>query len=468
MYELVIRSARIVTPDGVVIGDLAVSREKIAAIGQGLGPGQNEVDATGRIVFPGIIDAHVHFGLPVENGFSADNVESGTRGAAFGGVTTVIDFTRQEDGEDLITPFERKLRAIEGKAYIDVALHSNVTSIDETVLEQIPELLKRGTPSFKIFTAYREQGMCLDAPDILRVAEAVGEAGGLLMVHAENGDAADFLAARFQREGERGMAFHAESRPDLLEAEAIHRVATLTRLAGCQLYIVHLSSERGLEVIRRFRSEGWIIHAETCPQYLLLNKSAYDGLEEAHYYVCTPPLRTEKDGKALTGAVNDGEIGVVSTDHCPFSKAQMDAAAGDFQTALSGLPGVETLFPLMFGHLVALADGGLTPRSNASLILLARVLAENPAKLFGLAPRKGALREGADADFIVFDPNPIRHINAMDLHGAGDWSPYQGREVRGEIRAVYLRGQRIIDNGQLYGKPGLGRFQAGEMPTDES
>ena len=460
MFDLVIRSGRIVTPDGVVVGDIGVAGGAIAAIGQGIDPGEKEVDATGRVVFPGIVDAHVHMSLPVLDAVSADDLETGTRAAAFGGVTTVIDFTVQERGESLLASVERRRAAIEGRALVDVGLHANFTDFNEANLAEIPALLASGVPSVKIFMAYGARGMQLADPAVIRIAEAVGKAGGLLMVHAENGDAIDFLVERCRARGETAAPWHEKSRPDLVEAEAIQRAATLARLAECPLYVVHLSSARGLEVIRRARGEGWRIHAETCPQYLLLDSRRYEG-EEGHRYIASPPLRSPADRQALTGAVTGGEIEVVATDHCPFRLADKDRAPGDFSRTPGGLAGVETLFPLMFSHLVALGDGGLTPRSNASLILLARVLAENPARLFGLAPAKGALREGADADFFIFDPNPIRHIRTVDLHGAADWNPFEEMEVRGEIRAVYLRGQRLLENGQLYATPGSGRFVAG-------
>jgi len=462
MFDLVIRSGRVVTPSGVVVGDVGVSGGRIAAIGQGIDPGELEVDATGRVIFPGIVDAHVHLGVPVLGTSSADDVESGTRAAAFGGVTTVIDFSVQEPGEGLLASVERRRAAIAGRALVDVALHANFTDHSPANLAEIPALLAGGVPSLKIFTAYGARGMQLADPAIVRVAEAVGAAGGLLMVHAENGDAIDFLVERAQARGETAPPMHEKCRPDLVEAEAIQRVATLARLADCPLYVVHLSSLRGLEVIRRARAEGWRIHAETCPQYLILDRRRYEG-EGGHRFIASPPLRSQADRQALTAAVIGGEIEVISTDHCPFRLAQKDIAPGDFSRTPGGLPGVETLFPLMFGHLVPLGDGGLTPRSNASLILLARVLAENPARLFGLAPTKGALREGADADFFIFDPNPIRFIRNVDLHGAADWSPYEGMEVRGEIRAVYLRGQRLVDGGQLYCAPGVGRFMPGRL-----
>ena len=467
MFDLVLRSGRIVTPDGVVMGDLGVTGGSIAAIGQGIEPGRKEIDVTGKLVFPGIVDAHVHLGVPIKETTSADDVESGTRAAVFGGVTTVIDFTVQAPGESLLASVERRKAGIAGKAYVDVGLHANFTDFTEANLAELPKVVAAGLPSIKVFTAYGEAGMQLADDAIVRIAEATGKARGLLMVHAENGSAVDFLTARFRAAGQTAAPMHEKSRPDLVEAEAVHRVATLARLAGCPLYVVHLSSARGLEVIRRFRAEGWQIHAETCPQYLLLDKRRYDG-EEGHRYIASPPLRSQADRQALTSAVTGGEIEVVATDHCPFRLSQKDVAPGDFSRTPNGLPGVETLFPLMFSHLVALGDGGLTPRSNASLILLARVLAENPARLFGLAPKKGALRAGADADFFVFDPNPIRHIRAVDLHGAADWSPFEETEVRGEIRSVYLRGQRIVDGGQLYSGPGSGQFVPGTPPREDS
>ncbi len=462
-YDLVIRSGRVVTPNGVVMGDLGVSGGLIAAIGQGIDSGRQEIDATGRVVFPGIIDAHVHLGDPAGDGIAVDTVEDSTLAAAYGGVTTVIDFTVQKPGESLVDSFERRKAGIPGKTYVDVGLHVTITDFSPENLAQVPELVERGAPSFKIFTAYPEKNMQLDDDAIIRIADVVGRGGGLLMLHAENGDATTYLRERLLAQGKTEAVWHEPSRPDVLEAEAIHRVATLAHLADCPLYVVHLSSTRGMDVIRRFREEGWLIHAETCPQYLLLDRSCYEG-DAGHRFIVCPPMREKRNLQVLTDAVTSGEIEVVATDHHSFSKAQKDLADGDFSRTPGGLPGAETLFPLMFSHLVALGDGGLTPRSNASLILLARVLAENPARLFGYAPTKGALREGADADFLIFDPNPIRHIRSADLHGSADWSPFEGSEVRGEIRAVYLRGERVVDSGQLYSQPGVGRFIQGRLP----
>jgi len=460
MYDLVVRSGRIVTPDGVVMGDLGVEDERIAAIGQGLGPGSKEVEATGKIVFPGVLDAHVHLGVSVQGTRSVDDFVTGTRGALYGGCTTVIDFTAQEPNEGLVASFERRQADIAGQSYIDVGLHANFTSFSEENLHQVPELMGRGITSFKVFTAAGDNGRQMSDPDILRIAEVVGKAGGLLMLHAENGDAVEYLTRYLKAAGLTSAVDYETSRPDLVEAEAIFRVATYARLAGCPLYIAHLSSARGLEVIRRVREEGWEIHAETCPQYLILDNSYYRK-EDGHRFITSPPLRETKDRQALLEALVAGEIGVISSDHLPFSMAQKDAAAVSFPEVPSGLPGLETRFSLMFGHLVSMGDGGLTPRSNASLLLLARVLAENPAKIFGLAPRKGALREGADADFILFDPNPSRRIRAGELHGGCDWTPYEGFNIRGQILSVYLRGRCLIEAGMLLGEPGWGRFVPG-------
>jgi dihydropyrimidinase len=466
MYDLVVRSGRIVSPDGVVMGDLAVNGEKIAAIGQGLGPGRQEVDATGKVVFPGVVDAHVHMGRINQEQRSADDIENGTRAAVFGGVTTVIDFTVQDPEKSLTASLDQRQAEIFGKAHVDMALHGSFTSYSEANRDQIHDLVERGVTSLKIYTAYGDAGLQLSDREILAVAKEVAESGGLLMVHAENGDAVDFLSRGLERAGKTTAPYHEESRPDLVEAEAIYRVAILAQIAECPLYVAHLSSLRGLEVIRRFREEGRTIHAETCPQYLLLDKSRYAG-EQGHRFIASPPLREAADRQALTRAVAEGEIEVMATDHCPFSTTQKDAGGGNFLKTPGGLAGVETLFPLMFSHLVALGDGGLTPRSNASLMLLSRVLAENPARLFGLAPRKGFLRAHADADFFIFDPNPIRRISAEDLHGKADWSPYEGMEVRGSILSVYLRGKRLVDGGQLYGEPGFGQFVEGKASSGD-
>jgi dihydropyrimidinase len=460
MYDLVVRSARIVTPDGVVMGDLALLGGVIEAIGQGLGPGREEVEATGMVICPGVVDAQVHRSARPGGSTPVDDIERGTRAAVFGGVTSLIDFTIQREGESLLESSERRIAEIHSKAIIDVGLHCGVTRFDPDTPTQVHELVERGLRSFRVFGGGAE-GVLRDG-DMLSLAEAVSGAGGLLMAHSEGGDAVGYLGEKLRKANRVDAVEYPDSRPDFVEAYRMYSLATLTRLANCPLYISRLSSARGLEVIRHFREEGWDIHAESCPQYLLLDADAYAD-DEGHRNIDSPPLRRSADRQALTQAVSQGEIQVIGSGHCPFSMQQKDAGQGAFLKTPGGLMGVETLFSLMFSHLVALGDGGLTPRSNASMLLLARVLAQNPAKLFGLAPAKGSLREGADADFFIFDPNPIRRLRCMDLHSAGDWTPFEGREVRGEIRTVYLRGERMVDGGQLYCKPGFGRY----LPSDK-
>jgi len=456
LYDLVFRSARIVTPDRVILGDLGILDGLIAAVGPGLGPGREEIEASGRILFPGIIDAHVHLGVPIRGAESVDGVREGSRAAVFGGVTTLIDFTVQNKGESLVESFERRRAGIEGASYCDIALHANFTDFNEGNLAEIPEVLARGAAGIKIFMAYRRAGMQLSDVEILNVAQRVSRAGGLLMVHAENGDAADFLAEGLAEEGRRDAAAHAESRPDLIEAEAVFRVATLARIAKCPLYLVHLSSARGLETIRRLRADDWDILVETCPQYLLLDSSRY-AEPDGQRYLASPPLRAKNDGLRLLDAVLGDEIEVVATDHCPFSRAAKDAAE-DFLSVPNGIGGVETLFPLMFTRLTNLAEGGLAPKHNTILLRLARLMAENPARIFGLAPRKGAIVSGAEADLLLYDPAPHREVRAEDLHGAADWDAYEGMAIRGAVEGVWLRGKRIVEGEALLGKAGDGRF----------
>ncbi len=457
MYDLIFRSARVVTPDRVILGDLGVTGERISAIGPNLGPGKEEIDATGKLLFPGFIDAHVHLGVPIRGTESADGVTEGSRAAAFGGVTTLIDFTVQDHSEPLLDSFHRRIARMEGAAHVDVALHANFTNFTEDNLAQIPEVLAQGAAGIKIFTAYREAGMQLSDRQILRVAEKVAESGGLLMCHAENGDAADYLAERLAAEGRKDAAAHGESRPDLVEAEAIFRVATLARIANCPLYVVHLSSFRGLETIRRLRADDWKIFAETCPQYLLLDRSRYEG-EDGHRYIASPPLREKVDGVRLLDAVLGDEIEVVATDHCPFTCAQKAMGGGDFMKTPNGIAGVETLLPLMFTKLLALGENGLEPKHNAGLLRLVRVMAENPARIFGLAPRKGALKEDADADLVLYDPAPTRTLSAADMHGGSDWDPYEGMEVRGAVDSVWLRGVKVVAGDTMIGSSEIGKF----------
>jgi len=461
LYDLVFRSARVVTPDRVILGDLGLTGGRVSAIGPGLGPGKEEIDASGKLIFPGFIDAHVHLGVAIRGMTSADGVEEGSRAAAFGGVTTLIDFTVQDRGETLLDSFHRRRARMDGCAHVDIALHANLTDFSPANLDQIPELLEEGAAGIKIFTAYKEAGMQLSDDRILQVAERVGAAGGLLLAHAENGDAVDFLAARLAAQGRRDAAAHGESRPDLVEAEAVFRVATLARLSGCPLYIVHLSSAKGLEAIRRLRVDGWKLHAETCPQYLFLDSGRY-GEAEGHRYIASPPLRGEEDRTRLLDALLGDEIDVVATDHCPFTIAEKNAGGGDFLRTPNGIGGVETLFPLMFTRLIDLGEGNIEPRHNAGLLRLTRLLAENPARIFGLSPRKGALVEGADADLMLFDPRPVGRIQAARMHGACDWDPYEGMETRGAVAGVWLRGKRIVEGEKLLGRPGDGKF----LPAD--
>lgn len=457
MYDLVIRSARIVTPSGIVMGDLGIKDDIIAAIGQGLGPGREEMEATGLLLFPGIVDTRVHFGATRRGFSSADDMESGTRAAAFGGVTCVLGFAEQAADETLAEAFTRRRQGIEGKAHVDVGLHSDISVFGDTTLEDMAALRQQGVGSFRVCAAGKEQVAPLTDGNILSVAAQAAALDAMLMVHAENGAAADFLSERAICAATTDPTRHSESHPELIEAEAIYRLATLARLAECPLYVSPLSSARSLDLIRRFRSEDWTIFTETNPHYLLLDADLCGG-ENGQRYITQPPLRGSRDRQGLTSAVMEGEIEVISSGHCPFTAKDKDSGGGHFMKTPPGLPGVETLFQLMFSHIVALGDGGLTPRSNASLLLLSRVLAENPSRIFGLAPRKGSLQEGADADIIVFDPNPVRRVRAAELKGAADWDPYDGAEVRGSIRSVFLRGRKIVDEGHLFGQPGDGRF----------
>ncbi len=424
--------------------DIGIRDGKIAAIAPGLTDSAREaIDATGKLVFPGFIDAHTHMGIPIMGTHSADDFDSGSVAAACGGVTTIVDFTVQPPGQTLAESVDVRLGKARGKSHVDFALHVNVTDRPQTSIQEIPCLVERGLTAYKVFSTYRQAGMMVtwdEFRDVLRVVDA---SGGLLFLHAEDNELVETGTGQNVADGNLAAVYHACSRTAEAEARAISRAAEIAGELGARLYIVHLSSRAGLEAGLRARSQGVQIYLETCPQYLVLNEEMYKR-EDGHHWITTPPLRTTDDSEALWQALADGEIDVVATDHCPFTVAQKQAGDRQFHRTPNGIPGVETLFPLLYTYGVA--------EGRISLQTLVRVLAENPAQLFGLSGRKGQLKPGADADIVIWDPTPEQVIRADTLHGNGDWSPYEGMTIAGKIEHVLLRGQTLIEKSTFTGE----------------
>lgn len=430
--KTLLTNGKLVHPDRIEPADILFSDDKIEAVGQSLAAdGAEKIDCTGRLIFPGIIDPHTHFGIPIKDGRSADDFASGSRAALLGGVTTVIDFTSLERGQSLADSVasRRKLAEV---SLCDYSLHCNVTRLDDNILAEIPEIIDSGVSSFKVFTTYREGGLYLDYPRIEELAGVLSKYGGLLMVHAE--DDGILQAAREKLDPDStDPSLHGVSRPAAAEVRAIEKIANIVTRTGCPTYIVHLSSAAGLTVASRFPE----LILETCPQYLLLDNRRYAD-SDGRMYVASPPLRKPADNLALWQAVQKSQIATLGTDHCPFNLDDKKAHI-PFTEIPNGMGGVSLLFPLMLAEFL---------QRSWDLSLLARLLSANAAAIFQLAPTKGRISVGSDADLVVVDPSRVTRDWLPEQIGTIDWTPYRGMAAIFPER-VYLRGRLAVDKGTI-------------------
>ena len=449
-----ISNGTIVTTEGSSIADVLVDGETIALIGADLaGTGitaDETIDASGKYVIPGAIDVHTHMELPFGGTFAKDTFETGTRAAAFGGTTTIVDFAVQSRGTSLREGLDAWHAKAEGNAVADYGFHMIMSDVNDDTLKEMDQLVAEGVPDFKLFTAYPGVFYSDDGA-IFRAMQQTGRNGGLIMMHAENGLAIDVIAADTFESGVTDPIGHGLARYSVLEGEATNRVIRLAQAAGVPVYIVHLSAKEALDEVRRARDEGLPAFAETCPQYLFLSLDDLGNGFDGAKFVCSPPLRSEEHHRELwTGLVKD-DLQLVSTDHCPFDfEGQKELGRGDFRKVPNGLPGVEDRVDLM--HDGGVVGGRFTRERWVELISTA------PAKLFGMYPRKGSVSVGADADLVIYDPNRRRTISARTHHMDVDYSVYEGREVQGASDVVLSRGSVIVRDGTFTGKKGAGRF----------
>lgn len=451
IFDLIVRNGNVVTDEGEERLDVGVRAGQIAVLAPDLADAHalKKIDASGKLVFPGFIDAHTHMGIPIMDTDSCDDFESGSVAAACGGVTTIIDFTVHQLGQTLRESVQERLSKAEGKSHIDFALHVNVTDQSEQRLGEIPTLIEEGFTAYKVFSTYRQAGMMVTWPEFRMVLRTVHRHAGLLCLHAEDNDLVEAQTDQNIAAGHRDAIYHPRSRTPEAEATAISRAAEIAEELDASLYIVHLSSRAGLEAGLRAKERGVKLILETCPQYLVLSEEKY--LEQnGYHWITTPPLRTEEDSEALWQALADGHIEVVATDHCPFTVAQKECGRGAFHLTPNGLPGVETLFPLLYTYGVA--------TGRISQARLVQVLAKRPAEIFGLAARKGTLAVGADADLVVWDPAATDVITADKLHGNADWSPYEGLEISGRLNYTILRGEILVEQGEFLGDKVFGNL----------
>ncbi len=461
MNATLIRAGRVITATDDYLADVLMRDGVIEAIGRQLVVGEdvNVVDATGLYVLPGGVDTHVHLENVIGPTVTCDTFASGTRAAAFGGTTTIVDFALQTGSDSPLGAIARAQRSAEPQVAVDYSLHVIVTRVDEQVLADVRHAMRHeGVTSFKMFMAYPGVMMADDAA-IFRMLRQVGADGGMVALHAENGTVIDLLIKEALEAGHTSPRYHALTRPAIMEGEATHRGIRLAELAEAPIYFVHVSSNQALKHIVTARDEGIPVFAETCPHYLLFDASVYDSDDVSiAKYVMTPPLRTSEDQKHLWRALRYDDLQVIATDHCPFCmkeghlgyRQQKMRGKDDFSLIPNGAPGIET-------RLVSLFDIGVM-QGRLSLNRFVQLTSTTPAKLFGLFPKKGTIAVGSDADVVLFDPNATQTVHAHALHGNCDYTLLEGRSLRGRVEKVFLRGTLIVDGPQWLGREGMGRF----------
>jgi dihydropyrimidinase len=462
MPTTLIKNGTIITATETMTADVLIDGEKIVGIAASKSHGwkaDTEIDAKGKYVMPGGIDVHTHMELPFGGTLASDDFESGTRAAAWGGTTTIIDFAVQVQGEQVMDGYEAWMEKAAGNCAIDYGFHMIIGDVTDQALKEMDILMGEGVTSFKLFTAYPGV-LYSDDGKIFRAMQKAAENGGTIMMHAENGMVIDVLREQALQRGETDPIHHAITRPPVTEAEATHRVLAYAELAGCPVYVVHMSAKEAVAEVAMARNRGQNAFGETCPQYLFLD---WDNLREPDFggakYVCSTPVRDREQGHqdALWKYLATNDLQVVSTDHCPFCMndhpklgTQKRLGEGDFTKIPNGIPGVEDRMRMIYHG--AVGEGRL------SLNRFVEVTATAPAKMFGLFPQKGTIAVGTDADIVIFDPKATHTMSIESTHMDVDYNAYEGKKVQGDITLVMSRGKTLISDGKYHGTKGDGQF----------
>src|SRR5258705_7301744 len=448
---ILIKNGRIVTATDDYVADILIEGETVKAIGKDLAvKADKEIDAAGKLVFPGGIDPHVHLDMPFMGTFSSDNYETGTRAALFGGTTMVIDFILQKQGNSLRAALEEWKGRSDGNCVSDYSFHMAVTDFNESTKKEIKDFIeKEGISSFKTFMAYKG-ALMIDDRQMIGLMEEVKQHGGLINVHATNGDMIDYLIAKHRGEGKLSPLYHYLSQPEVTEAEAAERFVDMSHYTGCTGYIVHLTCEGALNAVRNATKRNQKTFVETCIQYLILDASLYEKNFEGAKWVMSPPLREKKDQETLWAGINQGLVQVVATDHCPFKWEQKLMGKDDFSKIPNGHPAIENRMELLYREGVN--------KGKITLNKYVEVSSTNAAKIFGMHPRKGTLAPGSDADIVIFDPNEKHVLSAKTHHMNVDYSGYEGWELTGKVKTVLLRGKVAIENNHCHVDKGYGKF----------
>ncbi len=439
--NILLRGGTVVSGNGTKKQDVLINGSKIVKVGRFLSTKDAQVvDCTGKLLFPGFIDAHTHFDLEVSDTVTVDDFLSGTKAAVCGGTTTIIDFATQNKGESLSQALNNWHLKAFSKSSCDYAFHMAISDLNDSVKEELPAMFEQGVTSFKAYMTY--DAMKLSDEELFELLSSLKKLGGMLGVHCENHGIIKALTKEKQQTGELDVSAHPNVRPSVCESEAIDRLLSIASIVDVPVVIVHLSSKDGLEVVRRHRAKGSKVYVETCPQYLLLDDSVYEkqGVEGAKF-VCSPPIRKKDDSNALWKALKTGEVDTIATDHCSFTLDQKSVGLDDFTKMPNGLPSVESRAVLLYTYGVA--------KRRISLEQMCSLLCENPAKLYGMYPKKGCIKAGSDADIVIYDTKRDSVISKDTHHSAADYSVYEGVRTKGRVECVYLRGKKVVDDGEL-------------------
>lgn len=447
--DLLIKNGTIVTAKESFLGDIAIKDQKIVCIGNDLSMDAKEViDAQGKLVLPGAIDAHTHLAMPFGGTVSADGYLAGTRAAACGGVTTVFDYPMQRKGKGIVETVQERKEMCDVEACVDYAFHCCITDLnDGTILDEFEDAVAYGITSFKCFLVYKKEGMMVDDATLIKVLRKAKETGAITNIHAENPDVIDLNIEQFKKEGKTSAWYHYLSRPEYVEAEADKRAVHWAKSIDAPLYIVHMADKEGLEVAVAAKREGHDIFIETCPQYLEFTCDVYKR-EDGRNFVCSPPMKNQESQDALWKAIMDGSIDTIATDHCPFQSYEKDWGKDDFTKIPNGCAGIENLYPYMLSK----ANEGKISFNRA-----VELCATNPAKIFGCS-QKGSLTIGKDADIVIYDPNKDVTISVDNMHSDYDHTIWEGIKVHGYPVQTYVRGTLVYDNGEFVGTKGFGEY----------
>lgn len=450
MKTTLIKGGTLVVGQNVAQGDVLIKGENIRAIGDLHDLSADEiVDAGGLLVLPGGVDTHVHFNDVFMSTISVHDYYTGTLAAAFGGTTSVIDFSNQAQGASLMSTLDAKRAEAAGKALIDWGVHPVITQPTESTLAEIPEIVAAGAPTIKCYMIYREEGLLIEIPELRRILAGLRDTGGMLLLHAEDNDLAEAGVSRCLENGHSGAMYHSESKPQKVETKAIQDAIQMVREVGGNLFIVHLSSAEGLRMVGAARGEGLNVLAETCTHYLVLTEEMLhreDGLK----WICSPPLRDQATQDKLWEGVRDGRLIQVTSDDAAYTWEATQYGKDRFDLCPNGMPGVEPRFNLLYSEGVA--------QGRISLPRFVDLVATTPARVFGMFPQKGSLLPGADADIVLFDPTARWTMGQAHSHSCNDWHAYEGVEVTGKIHKVFSRGELIVDGDTLMAEKGRGRY----------